>query len=369
MNNKRVSFWEKIMIFLNVLAVFTLLGSYISVFIDPAVYWPTAFLGLAYPFILAINLCFVLYWVICTRWWFLLSLAMAVAGYSYFRQTFSFRFLHTTPVEADRHSLRVMTYNVHFFRNFDGPASSDVKSLMLQLIKNDRPDVICFQEYFTRSKGNYNTRDSIFRILHSRHYFFHQADSNKSEGYGLAIFSRYPITDTQYIPLNNERNNVNGAISADIQLDNKIVRVFCIQLQSIKFDPEDYKILEQVKSDKTPDMKFTRMVSHKLKWAFIKRSAQARLVAQKIAASPYPVIVCGDFNDPPVSFALHTISKNLQNCFAQQGMGFARTYNGSFPNFQIDYILCSPVFGIQNYHIIEKELSDHFAVSSELSYH
>lgn len=368
------------MILVNLFAVSALLISYLSVTIDPALFWPPAFFGLAYPFILLINILFCVFWIVQLRWWFGLSLITILSGYSYLKKTISFRDpipvgqhapvpMNTPADSTGIHSFRLMTYNAHFFRRFDGPLISSVKSEMLRMIKNEQPDIICIQEYFSRRKGAYAIRDSINRILHSRHFFCHAADSNQSESMGIAIFSKFPLSNGKFISLSADPTSVNGAISADVQLPGKVVRIFSLQLQSIRFDPSDYKFLDRIKNQINPDMESSRHIGQKLKWAFVLRSAQAKIIAARIAESPFAVAVCGDFNDPPVSYAVETISKNLKNCFEEKGSGFARTYNGSFPNFQIDYILCSSLFNVVDYHIIKKELSDHYPVVSDLSYH
>mgnify|MGYP000267215571 FL=1 len=58
----------------------------------------------------------------------------------------------------------------------------------------------------------------------------------------------------------------------------------------------------------------------------IRRNRQADLLANAIAESPYPVIVCGDFNDTPASYVYRKISRSLQDCFLQAG----RTWKGSY---------------------------------------
>ena len=60
------------------------------------------------------------------------------------------------------------------------------------------------------------------------------------------------------------------------------------------------------------------------------------------------------------------MSSGLKNAFYEKGSGMGRTYNGDFPNYQIDYIMASPQFNIGSYQIIEKKLSDHYAIYSDL---
>ena len=85
------------------------------------------------------------------------------------------------------------------------------------------------------------------------------------------------------------------------------------------------------------------------------------------AQCPYPYIISGDFNDTPSSYAVNAMAQGLKNAFHEKGSGFGRTYNGSFPNYQIDYIMASPQFEVTDYQIIEKRLSDHYPVRSDLA--
>jgi endonuclease/exonuclease/phosphatase family metal-dependent hydrolase len=68
----------------------------------------------------------------------------------------------------------------------------------------------------------------------------------------------------------------------------------------------------------------------------------------------------------PASFAVNELSKGLKNAFRERGFGLGRTYNGDFPNFQIDYILATLQFDVLDYYIIEKKLSDHYPVRADL---
>ncbi|MDV3197467.1 MAG: hypothetical protein Q8884_02675, partial [Sweet potato little leaf phytoplasma] len=81
-----------------------------------------------------------------------------------------------------------------------------------------------------------------------------------------------------------------------------------------------------------------------------------------------PYIIMGDFNDTPVSYALNNLTKGMQNSFQKKGSGLAITYNGDFPNFQIDYILATPQFDILSYNIIKESFSDHYPVTCNVSF-
>ena len=70
---------------------------------------------------------------------------------------------------------------------------------------------------------------------------------------------------------------------------------------------------------------------------------QAEAVSKEIknAKGDY-VLVCGDFNDTPISYAHRTIQGDLTDAFAESGRGMGITYNQNFFWFRIDNILHSP---------------------------
>ena len=105
-----------------------------------------------------------------------------------------------------------------------------------------------------------------------------------------------------------------------------------------------------------------------LKSAFLKRSGQVDLMKKEMASCKTPYLIAGDFNDTPASYVVTQITEGLNNAFVKKGSGMGKTYNGKFPNFQIDYILTSKNLEVLNYNITEAKLSDHFPVRSDLKF-
>jgi endonuclease/exonuclease/phosphatase family metal-dependent hydrolase len=200
--------------------------------------------------------------------------------------------------------------------------------------------------------------------MKSDQYYFEAFDKGKDDAAGLAIFTKYKIINKGLIRLNPGTSD-NQCIYIDVQAKSKTFRVYCVHLQSIHFEPEDYVYLDSMAHEK-PSIHKSKRLGGKLKLAFIKRSEQVHLIKEHMAKCPYPYIVAGYFNDTPTSYAVNQMVTGLKNTFYEKGSGLAKTYNGDFPNFQIDFIMCSPVFNVVNYKIIEKKLSDHYAVRSDL---
>src|SRR3546814_700307 len=231
---------------------------------------------------------------------------------------------------------------------------------MLRVIGEANPDILAIQEFYTRPEGPFDIRDSLIRILGARYHFIEVIEKNDFETRGLAIFSKYPIENRKAVHFRSNKS-FNACIYADITVQEQTIRVFNLHLQSISFQPEDYRYLSKVKDNLEPDMSSSRRIGGRLKRAFVERAGQAETVAGLVSESPYTVVVCGDFNDTPMSYAYQTIrSKGLQSSFGKKGSGYSITYAGAFPNFQIDHILSDKEsFEVLNYRIMKKKLYDH----------
>jgi len=359
------NFIDTIILWLNCLLCIALLISYLAPVIDPQKAWGVAFFGLGYPFLLMANLIMIIYWLLRRKWYLVISILCIVAGWNVLSNTIGFRTPAKDPVLKSGNVIRMMTYNVHNFKKYGSKNDISTKHDILQIIADQQPDIIGFQEFYTRKSGQYDMRDSILRIMGSDYYYFEPIIFNKDEAIGIAIFSKFPIIDHGLLPL-SDHTSENACIYIDVQKGDREFRIYSVHLQSIRFDPEDYKYINGITQQGKPDMSSTRRIGSKLKNAFIKRSRQVIKIKDHAAQCPYPYIISGDFNDTPSSYAVNAMAQGLKNAFREKGSGFGRTYNGNFPNYQIDYIMASPQFEVADYQIIEKRLSDHYPVRSDL---
>ena len=348
-----------------VLAIALVLGFLAGRF-DPREYKYFPFFGLAYPFVLALNVLMILWWCLRKRWVFAIStVVLIVLGGQAFHATFGLIGESGEGPKRNEEYIRMMTYNVHSFKPYGTDNVEAVKQQMLELIGRENPDIICFQEYFTRKKGSYDMTDSLKRILKTPYFYFEPTIKNDYESYGLAIFSRYPIKDKGHIIFNEEPGG-NTSIYTDVQVRNKRIRVYNVHLQSIAFQEQDYNYIDKVAHKMDPDLMPSKRILSMLRRAFLKRSQQVDIMKQHMKTCKTPFIIAGDFNDTPASYAVRRMTDSLYNTFKEQGTGLSRTYNGKFPNFQIDYIAATKDFKVLNYRVTDAQLSDHFPVRSDL---
>ena len=104
----------------------------------------------------------------------------------------------------------------------------------------------------------------------------------------------------------------------------------------------------------------------KMKGTFIKRSEQVGRILENINSHSQPAIICGDFNDTPMSYTYHTLAKNRKDTFKEAGKWFGGTFIPVWPLLRIDYILVPRDVECIEHTIHRTPLSDHYPVTAEV---
>jgi endonuclease/exonuclease/phosphatase family metal-dependent hydrolase len=365
-SKQKLPFIDKVFLWINCGLCLALLISYLAPVTDPKKIWIVAFFGLAYPPLLLANVIMILYWALRKKWLILLPVLTILCGYTVLDDNIGFHPGNSNIIKPQSaNGIRVMTYNVHDFKKFGSNKDISTKHEILTIIADKQPDVIGIQEFYTRKRGQYAMVDSVKKIIGSDNCYVENFSGSDDEKRGMAIFSKYPIVAKGLIQLANLTNG-NQCLYVDINKNGRIFRLYSMHLQSINFEPEDYRYLDTMAKRGKPDLSSTKRLGGKLKTAFIKRSEQVVKIKAHAAQCPYPYIISGDFNDTPSSYAVNQMAKGLKNSFCEKGFGMGRTYNGDFPNYQIDYVMVTPSFDVASYTIIEKKLSDHYPVCVDL---
>jgi endonuclease/exonuclease/phosphatase family metal-dependent hydrolase len=334
-------------------AAFTLLA-YFSTTISPADYWWAGFLALLVPLFIVANFVFLLHWFLQKSPKLLISLAVLILGFPFFKSSINFSF--SSAKTRTSKSFTVLSYNVKVFNVYNhlqGKDSINAKNLIQQVVE-DSSDIKCLQEFFCEDSSKvFNT---IARIAQHKKYFYTitPIKQKRHNYFGLAIFSKYPIIKAGEIPFPQSRNRSHFA---DIKIGKDTLRVYNVHLQSISLDEEQMfsnESYEQLK--KTYGNVFQRM-----KRGFQRRAKQTDLLIKHIQKSPYPVVICGDFNDTPYSYTYTSFKNNLQNAFEKAGSGFDFSYNGKMFFLRIDNQFFSEKLKIHYFETDRKwSYSDHF---------
>ncbi len=362
------SLLTRLLLAANSICLILLLLSYGSLYINPNTFWIIALFGISFPYILLLNVVFIIFWLIFHPKYALYSAIFVILGYS--QITKLYQFSGKERPSNSKNLIKVMSYNVRLFDlynyNKDWSFNFSGRDTMFRFIRNENPDIACFQEYFHDSSNKFCTTDSLKSILKTDQIFtYFPQVLRKTDFYGIAIYSRFPIINSGVIDFKQKTNN--SAIYVDIQKGESIYRIYNAHLQSIRFGKEDYAFTQELEKNEKKNIdinKSSQKILNKLKHAYKLRAQQSLILADHISKSPYPVIVCGDFNDTPTSYSYHTISNNLTDCFSESGRGFGTTYTGKMPSFRIDYIFHDKHFrGYEFTTHQQVKASDHYPIT------
>jgi endonuclease/exonuclease/phosphatase family metal-dependent hydrolase len=221
--------------------------------------------------------------------------------------------------------ISVLSYNV-MYCNYGSYTQDKTTALgIVNALDTLSADIKCFQELYNNDKMP--DLRTIYKLTDTHPYYAYMhsaADNNEGQGnIGLAVFSKHPIIRKQEVFW--KRNN-NGILLTDIVVNDDTIRVINVQMHSMGIrvqkviNARDNKDDAKVKAE-------TKNILSLLKSGFEIRRIQADELAKWIADSPYPTIVCGDFNEIPFGYAYGHTNKLLQNAFESSGSGFGFTYN------------------------------------------
>jgi endonuclease/exonuclease/phosphatase family metal-dependent hydrolase len=349
---------------LNLFFVGLLILSYLSPLISPEKIWIFAFFGLAYPYILIINIVFAVFWALTKNRYFLISLVAILIGWGQLRKYFQIQIIRKKIPAAAQH-FKIMSYNVRLFDHYRWLGDTAAEKNIFYFISDEKPQIICFQEFLTQKFSGY-TSDDLIKELDDTPYnhINYISFQPKGNNLGIATFSSFPIVNKGYIKF---ENSVNTAIYTDIKINSDTIRVYNCHLQSIHLKKSNYGFIDSlILKYNNKHLDELKDISSRLKNAYIKRARQVDILSANIRNSKYPVIVCGDFNDTPVSYTYRKMKGKFSDAYLESGYGIGNTYLGNFPSFRIDYIFHSKKIKSFNFETGRIKWSDHYPVTCEM---
>lgn len=333
-----------------------MLMAYMAVHLNPGDFTLPAFFGLAYPYLLLINIVIAVIWAVRLRWEALISLVIILAGFNHF--TNYIRIFKPRP--APDGSITIMSYNVRLFNYFENNTAGNTETNIISLIKSRQPDIVCLQDLFI--KGDAGAKEAEIRKKLGKGYYSHTAllGSGNNRHYGIATFSKYRIINRGQI---QHPGSSSLSIYTDVIIGKDTFRIINNHLQSFRLKKTEKSFFEELLGQESSQtLNQIKSVSRSLRKGFRARALQAQLVKDYIDRSPYPVIVAGDFNDTPVSYTYRKIRKGLNDAFVESGYGAGFTYRGNYPPNRIDYILHDNSLKSTRFEVVRVRYSDHYPV-------
>ncbi|NCI51915.1 endonuclease/exonuclease/phosphatase family protein [Sediminibacterium roseum] len=349
-----------IMITANLIVVVLFLLACISPYINPSKWWFSGFTGLIFPFLLLALIFFTILWLFARPRLALIPVITLLIGWKQISVIFAWHPRAGFSKEHPADVLRLVDWNVH---GFNGADVSDVKRNIVHELSSSiirlNPDVVCLQEFNTAE-----SEDHIKPFLKDFPFYFFSddVDGNRSYQSGCIIFSKYRIINSGRIKYPSQES----LVFADIVRGNDTLRVYTTHLQSFKFGKTDYSNLAKIKNQEDEHLAASKSIYRKMKTAFNLRGGQADVAHDEIAKSPYPSIICGDFNDVPNSYTYFRIRGNRQDAFLKKSFGIGRSFIALSPTLRIDYILPTDHFEVKQFDMVDEDLSDHIMLVTDL---
>ena len=340
----------------NVATVLLMLVAGYSDRISPVSFPLLSNLGMVFPIFLLVNLVFIFFWL-TFKW---RKVWIPIVGYLLaFPPISLYMPMHSTQ-EVPEGAIKVLSYNVCSYLGVDDYKSGAGFDTICPYLLRQEADIVCLQEdvdtwrrYVFRSyEKTYPYNDTIF---------FNQNDEFFN---GMGIHTRFPIIRRERIPY---ESRANGSVAWYLQVGEDTVLVINNHLESTHLSKEErtrYEDMLKGKVQRDTVRQESKLLLTKLGHANALRAVGAEAVHKYIEAhSQYPTIVCGDFNDNPISYSRHEIAKGLTDCFAETGRGLGLSYNRKGFYFRIDHILCSDHFTPYNCQVDDKiDASDHYPI-------
>lgn len=313
---------------------------YSSVLIPPEVFWPAALVSHLIPLFLSINSFSLILLIIKRKRASVVPLLILSISWPFLVSTVSFH----SKLPKDN-SIRILSFNTKLFRK--PKTYSQFSTDMIKWVARDSSDIKCLQEYSTNTTWPLLDVTAQIKQKGYQGYTFRAKVFDSDHNPGMAIFSKFNLIDSGVVFQDN--NTLNAAIYADVDVKGKVIRVYNVHLASMNLE-----LNETSPEEVLPILK-------RLKSGSIKRSNQIKVLIAHTQSSPYPFILCGDFNETPYSYVYFKLKAQFKNSFEETGNGFGFTFNEIPYVLRIDHQFYRSDIQAVGYHINRSmNISDHF---------
>ena len=356
---KRGVFGRIIVFLLAILAFVGVIAMAMSVlcsYVDPTKFVWLSFFGLMFWAILFYNLVvFALLLLMWSRkvWISIVALLIAIPGVY---KSFS------TGRSLEGGELRVMSYNVlHFKDQYDEEKRRDsVAYEMVAMVKEYHPDVLCIQE-FTNCLPKVGRQGCIDQLGEMMELPYNYSHTRANFG-GNVIFSKYPLYALEEdIPFAKE--NDYGAVARVDAGTKGVFYVLNCHLASFQLTNDEVAVFSERGNTKEQVEEYGKSIVSKLAKAYKRRSQEVSEMLEHIPHDGRPLLLCGDFNDTPLSYTYHQIYRaGFVDGFVKAGHGIGCTYAGKLPLLRIDYVWVNDQIQPMSFRRIKYKGSDHYPI-------
>lgn len=322
----------------------------------PPVYWSAPSVAvLVFPYLFIATAVAGVLWLLCRKYLMtVMAVVILIVCMPVAKDAVPFNFPDTPSV--GKNTFTLLTYNIlHGIDNEKGEDSPGY-SRSLSYVINSGADIVCIQELYALSesetpaatKAQFDSIRRIYPFIISR------------KGLSMFLLSKYPAVFGHV-----EKNVPGNIVTYHLKIKGRTVELINVHLTSYELTSKERKVISDLAEihPRSSATHFKQALSGKLLKAFKKRSEDADALRSLIDNALPNLIVCGDFNDVPASWAYRKIKgKDLSDARAQTSFGPGITYNDHYFYFQLDQILYRGDFKAIQTDIGSLKASDHYPV-------
>ena len=319
-----------ILLGVNGIVVLLLLLSAYSPYLNPQTFPHLSCAGLFFPIFLLANLLFLCFWLVVYRKYALLPLLAFICCWQAIRIYFPINLFSEAKPEK---TIKVLSYNTMAFGERTAHTKEKPNPILKYLADSDA-DIICLQECVWG--GKLKKRDIDYALKDYRYKHHHSLSRGRN---GLGCYSKYPILSATPV---DYKSKGNGSIAYRIKVGEDTLLVINNHLESFRIENSDVAVYHEMMDAPTKKNLSSgfKQLMKKLALPAAVRAGQADAVAKVIEDfKGQGVIVCGDFNDSPLSYAHRRIGHNLNDAFVESGNGLGISYHEDRLYFRIDHLL------------------------------
>lgn len=330
---------------IQVLVIILMAIAALSPVVHPKVTVIPAILAGSFPLLILISILLAIVLFFIDLKWTLLPILMLLLFWKPIQKHWNLGF--TSP-EIKAEHLGVATFNLFGLKHIKKAEDEKLLKELKSVLSDPALDVICLQE----SNGFSNkVIDDVLDFDYKYQYL----------NSGVKLVSKYRILDKGTFDFNSV---VNSCLWANLQLEDRKVRVYCTHLQSNRVGDRTTEIMEKGDLTEKTTWLGIRNVMSRYKKATLMREEQGNRIKTHAKHSEYPVIFCGDLNDHPLSYPVTQLSEGWKDTFCEKGSGWGTTYGGQLPLLRIDYIMVDSSFDVVHQEVTKTDLSDHYFVEA-----
>ncbi|HRH99555.1 MAG TPA: endonuclease/exonuclease/phosphatase family protein [Saprospiraceae bacterium] len=337
----------------NIIFAMICILTYIMSGLNPATYWLFSISSLLIPIFFIINILWILLWLILHWKYSFLSFGIIILGYPQLKLLLNFGESNSGG-KCNSAVFSLMSYNVYGLKNLKDTLDNSHlanKTKFLSFIRQYQPDILCVQEDNLYADDVINKSD----LYPYFHYLIQ---------FGAAIYSKHPIIEKGVVDFGTKTNS---CLWADILVHGKRMRVYSVHLQSNRVSKDVNKITDEQAEKNSERLNIFKRMLRNYRNSAVIRASQTQQILDHAQQAKVPVLIAGDFNDTPFSFAYEQITKKYKDSFIERGYGLGSTFVGALPGLRIDYVFAGiKHFDFCRHEVLQTTFSDHNPVFTKL---